>query len=229
MTSKDPSTAAAEAAARELVKVAYGDLLQPAAREVGTELQEFVRAIVIAGRGFGYLIRETYEPFVLKALSRVENKILPSSHILGNVLEAISYEPSGTLLHEMFEGLLAASMDTSLYKSVHPSFPSIVKSLSPDEARLLVHIKNQSLIKITLHELPHVHNSKVEVFITDKIRLDTRDDIEFYVQQLFLHGLLAWDTNKSMWVQHNDRPSTQTELILSTSGQRLMTACCFGA
>ncbi len=108
MTGKDPATAAAETAARELAKVAYEDLLQPAAREVGAELGEFARAIMVAGRGFGYLIRETYAPFVLRALNKVptDRRIPPSPPLLGQVLEGISYETSDSPVFQMFEALL---------------------------------------------------------------------------------------------------------------------------
>ncbi|WP_157861934.1 Abi-alpha family protein [Methylobacterium sp. Leaf361] len=139
MADKDPMTAAAEAAAREVVKVAYGDLLQPAARIVGNELGEFVSAIVVAGRGFGYLIREKYEPFILKALNNVpiEERIVPKPEVVGNILEGVTYEEEGSDIYVMFEELLSKAMHKEFRDTVHPAFSGILKRMSSIEASLI--------------------------------------------------------------------------------------------
>lgn len=61
----------------------------------------------------------------------------PPPQILGPVIEAIRYEPPETELDQMFSELLSASMDQTRLKDAHPAFPSIIRSLSSDEARLL--------------------------------------------------------------------------------------------
>lgn len=147
MADKDPMTAAAEATAREVVKAAYGDLLQPAARVVGNELGEFASSIVIAGRGFGYVIREKYEPFIRKALSNVpkDKRQLPPPKILGEILEAVTYEDKTTEIYEMFEQLLSGAMNEDLAKDVHPAFVGIIKRMSSKEAALIKRISDGQL------------------------------------------------------------------------------------
>jgi len=145
MADKDPATAAAEAAAKELVKTAYGDLLQPAAREIGAELGEFVRAVFVAGRGFGHLIRETYEPFVLRALAKVpeDRRVAPPPALLGKLLEGVSYEHPGSHVEQMSSALLATAMDEEKSGDAHPAFVDVIHRISAEELEILKEIERR--------------------------------------------------------------------------------------
>ncbi|WP_264046920.1 DUF4393 domain-containing protein [Methylobacterium flocculans] len=147
MPDKDPATAAAEAAAKELVKVAYGDLLQPAARVVGAELGEFVQAIIVAGRGFGYLIRDKYEPFVLRALNKVpeDRRIAPPPPLLGKILEGVSYETVGSHVERMSASLLITAMNSDTSANVHPAFIEVIHRISETELIILRQLEKTSI------------------------------------------------------------------------------------
>jgi hypothetical protein len=227
---KDPATAAAEAAAKELVRTAYGDLLQPAARVVGAELGDFVSAIVVAGRGFGYLIREKYAPFVQRAISRVpeQRRMLPAPEILGPILEGVTYLREGTELSDMFEALLSCAADSDRSGDSHPSFPGMLQRLSPDEARLL---KAVSEVKVAAYYntiLPNGAKSLNRISGHGNIFEHPNNQI-FYMSNLFAIGVLA--TGRGEPSGEKDASGVEGwkfEVTLSETGIRFMAACSTG-
>lgn len=226
MAEKDPATAAAEAAAKELVKVAYGDLLQPAAREIGIELHEFVRAIMVAGRGFGYLIRETYEPFVLRALQAIplERRIPPSPPMLGQILESISYEAEGSTIYKMFEELLCAAMDTNRAKGVHPAFPILLKSLSPEEADLLKRLSEGTITARHFRSIDwsfHPHSIELSSYEQDL------ESANFYLEHLEGLSLIdsEYEENIGKFEVYRNGHLIPVYYNLSLMGAKLMDAC----
>lgn len=78
-----------------------------------------------------------------------ENRILPKESIVGPALEASKYYFEESEIRDMFEKLIASSMDSRKATKVHPSFTEIIKQLSPLDAQ------NLKLFK-KLHELPIV-------------------------------------------------------------------------
>ena len=228
MPDKDPATAAAEAAAKELVKVAYGDLLQPAARVVGTELGEFVQAIVVAGRGFGYLIRETYQPFVLRALQRVplDQRVLPRPEVLGPILEGVTYQPSGSELMRMFEALLASAMDRSKPGLDHPAFTYILRQISPQQAEIIEYANQYGEVLAVrfaygsegdpMQIVRSIHNWSLDI---------SRPELEF--SHLVELGVLSVPRASGPWENENFEGRSHTELSyrLSVVGRALAMAC----
>lgn len=226
MVDKDPSVAVAEAAATQVVKSLYPDLFQPAAREVGAELHEFVRAVMVAGRGFGYLIRETYEPFVLRALDGIPvgRRVPPPPPLLGQILEGISYEAEGSELYEMFEGLLRTSMDAERARSVHPTFPRLIKGLGPDEARILKSLINDPISGLAFS----VDSGKYRMH-----RIDMPESVvnwgeaDLYIENLTSLSLITSvvDMNIDNWKNHPDGELIPVKFEITFLARRLMAAC----
>ncbi|MHC2086521.1 Abi-alpha family protein [Methylobacterium sp. CM6244] len=192
MSDKDPATAAAEAAAKELVKLAYGDLIQPAAREIGTEMGEFVRAIVVAGRGFGYLIREKYEPFVLRALNKVpvEMRIAPPPPLLGKILEGVSYEAEGSHVEKMSASLLATAMDKNKATDAHPAFIDVIHRMSAIELDVLRELGRNQIYVGARPSGGSFTNVRWHVNKNDKIELFHNADLVF--DNLNSSGLISF-------------------------------------
>lgn len=61
----------------------------------------------------------------------LENMQVPPAMIAGPTLEALRYQYDEEELREMYENLLASSMDNRNGSKVHPSFVSVLKQMSP--------------------------------------------------------------------------------------------------
>lgn len=195
MPEKDPATAAAEAAAKELVKLAYGDLLQPSFRTIGTELDEVVRAVIVAGRGFGALIHETYKPFVLRAIARVpaDRRIPPAPELLGPILEGVTYHSVGSDVADMFEALLASSMDAKTASKTLPAFPNVIRQLSPDEVKILRFMETARINCFELAATAGWDVYKIDRVDTASLPIDIEENATIYMEHLLTLGLIDFD------------------------------------
>lgn len=123
----------------------YEDVAQPAARELGVALQTVAKTIHIAlapvsALVWGYdQIREFVATTVaMKLISTPAERIqTPEPHIVGPALEALRYTGHQEALRELYANLLATSLDAETASQAHPSFVDMIKSMSPDEARIL--------------------------------------------------------------------------------------------
>lgn len=128
----------------------YQDVVQPAAREVGTALQTVAKTLHIllapvSGLVWGYdKIRDLVGEKVAQKLSEVPAEELrsPEPHVAGPALEALRYTGYQESLRDMYANLLATSIDTKTAQHAHPAFVEIIRQMSPDEAlmvRVLAH------------------------------------------------------------------------------------------
>lgn len=123
----------------------YQDLVQPAAREVGTALKTAAKTLHIllapvSGLVWGYdKIKDFVERTVAEKLEGIPEDRLktPEPHIAGPVLEALKYTGYQPSLREMYAGLLATSIDSETATMAHPSFVEIIRQMSPDEALMM--------------------------------------------------------------------------------------------
>lgn len=126
----------------------YPDLLQPAAKELGTGLQTIAKTVhialaPIAAFVWGYeQIKEYVTQAVAKRLKQVppERIITPSPIVAGPTLEALRFTGHDPTLRELYANLLATSMDADTAAEAHPAFVEILKQLTPDEARVLKYL-----------------------------------------------------------------------------------------
>ncbi|MFM4843488.1 DUF4393 domain-containing protein [Aeromonas caviae] len=123
----------------------YQDVVQPAAKEVGTALQTVAKTIHIVLAPVSALVWG-YDKLTDFLSTRVADKLkdvppeciaTPKPNVAGPALEALRYTGHEESLREMYANLLAASMDTRTAQGAHPAFVEIIKQLTPDEARLL--------------------------------------------------------------------------------------------
>lgn len=88
---------------------------------------------------------------LLGLVERIRNRV-PEDRLLeapaevaGPVIEGIRYLPEGHPLFEMYEALLTRSCDLETRNDANPAFAEIIKTLSPDEARILYWISQQEV------------------------------------------------------------------------------------
>ena len=92
-----------------------------------------------------------------------ENRKEPDVSIVGPALEEMKFHIEKDDYVEMFTNLLAKACD-SREKEIHPSFSSIIKQLSPEDAKLLKIISDNYAIPIIELEEQHPDGSLTPYF-----------------------------------------------------------------
>lgn len=123
----------------------YQDIVQPAAREVGTALQTVAKTIHIAlapvsALIWGYdQIREYLNASLIEKLKSVpqEQIVSPNLNVAGPAIEALRFAAHEPDLRELYANLLATSMDSQTAPNAHPAFVEFIRQMTPDEARIL--------------------------------------------------------------------------------------------
>ena len=134
----------------------YQDMMQPAAREVGLALQTVAKAIHIVVAPIGALVwgyeqvKEFLSTRVAEKLKDVptERIVTPEPHVFCPALEALRYTGHQEVLRELFANLLATSLDSATAQHAHPAFVELIKSMSPDEARIMTSLNPNTDIPV---------------------------------------------------------------------------------
>lgn len=123
----------------------YPDVIQPAAKEVGTALQTVAKTLHIllapvSALVWGYeKIRDHVTEKVSEKLKELPAERLqsPEPHVAGPALEALRYTGYQESLRDLYTNLLATSIDSKTAHEAHPAFVEIIKQMSPDEALIM--------------------------------------------------------------------------------------------
>jgi len=124
----------------------YQDLIQPAAKEVGSALGTVAKTVNIALAPIAGIVwsYESIQGYISKRVSEKlknipeENIETPKISVAGPALEALRFTGDDEEeLREMYANLLANALDKNTKNNVHSSFIEIIKQLSPQEALLL--------------------------------------------------------------------------------------------
>lgn len=135
-----------------VLEKAYDDLAHPTAKSVGNTVSLIPRTIgVWLGKWEKWVIngeesiRLTAEAVHEKAEKIPEDKLTePEPYVAIPAVQQLSYCYDSEELREMYANLLVSSMNTDTKQAVHPSFVDIIKQLTPDEAKILKKISDQS-------------------------------------------------------------------------------------
>lgn len=130
----------------------YHDGIQPAVQETGKTLALIPRSINAALAGLQqwiahreYNVEETKKLLAIKLEKVGADKIVPPEpYIAVPAIQALSYSMNSDVLRNMYANLLATSMNIDQKWNVHPSFVEVIKQLSPDEAKILNFLTNDS-------------------------------------------------------------------------------------
>ena len=131
-----------------LLPAVYGDLLSPAARELGEGLATIAKAVKIslapvAATVWGYeRIQEWLSIRVTCILAERRAKKIqpPPLSVAGPLIAQMLFASEEPDLREMYAKLLATSMDGATSDDAHPSFVTLIQQLTPGEARILRHL-----------------------------------------------------------------------------------------
>jgi len=195
----NPSDKFIEELAKQLpVKDAYDDSVKPSAEEVGRITSDLIKVISLVLAPVQYLaaLQDRYRNFIDNSVRRVpeDQRIPPAPQILGPVLEGIKYEPESTSINEMFSQLLSRAMDRERVDEAHPSFPFIIKQLSPDEAIVLSLLKGRGYLRqyIILTDAKTFETEGIEVEKDGfpKEQLQFPNNFKFYYEHLHNLGLV---------------------------------------
>lgn len=123
----------------------YGDMIRPAAKELGKGLEKVAKTInlalePLAGMIWGYGQVKTYLIHALASrLQHVNPRkiVTPPPEIAIPAIDALRWCGHRTEIRELFANLLARSMRAEHQDWCHPAFVGILKELTPDEARIL--------------------------------------------------------------------------------------------
>jgi hypothetical protein len=208
-------------------------------QEAGGAIRDIVKTLRLALAPFQYTaaLQDRYVKFLNKSIRRVnENDLVaPPPQILGPVVEAIRYEPDDTPVSDMFSELLSKAFDSSQVAKAHPSYPTIIRQLSSDEALML---------RLLWQRRPHPPYKRTSTMVLDSSRrqwinpviemeefpisvLTFPANLNFYIDHLLSLGLAGLFKEYDQPINEN---GTQTglrlvqSLKLSPMGERLMEA-----
>lgn len=142
---------------KELAPQIYEDGLHPAVKQVGEFCEDAMKTFrliafpIMLGRvGF-----HRFDSWCKRLSAEVDEKNMQEAqpNILLPTLAGLAINPDETLLGEMFFSILKSSIDKTRQKFLSPAFPKILEQLSKDEAVMLVLLKKERELKITLNPI----------------------------------------------------------------------------
>jgi hypothetical protein len=134
----------------EVAKRTYDDAFSPAMRQLGFLSADMLKSVRLFVAPFQLMAawQDRFSAFC----NRVREKV-PEEHqqeapagIAKPVIEALTYTEDDSPLMSMFEELMAKAIDKREANKLSPSFPDIIKELSPLEAKQIASLKNSEQI-----------------------------------------------------------------------------------
>lgn len=217
----------------------YRDLAQPSAQQVGQALGNVVKVARLLLAPIDLLA--AHEGRWQRHLERIarkvpeERRIEAHPQIVGPTLERLRYVDEQDLLAEMFINLLARAMDRERVSEAHPAFTTIIGQLSPDEALVLLYLKQRDFR--LHHSVPF--NADTKMFLPGTCILNEfpiaelafPQNYEIYLDHLNSLNLLVFVTKEPQEHVFEGEPPRQVGNIikrhvrLSGFGKLLAKAC----
>lgn len=148
-----------EALNSKTIEKAYDDVASKPARQLGELAEDVIKTARLLA--FPLQITATIQDKLDRTLERVidrvpqERRINPQLQILGPIYENIKYMDDTSVLYELFEELLARSIDSERIAEAHPSFIHIISQLSRDEAVILLELTKGNFEVVDIMDLDH--------------------------------------------------------------------------
>lgn len=140
-----------------LVTEVAEDLVRPTSKSIGENVGLLVDGVMgwLGYWGKKQQIKqveclEQYKEQITRKIAKIpeESLVEPSIRIIGPAIESSKFFVEEENCREMFAELIASSCNSAVSGSVHPSFPEIIKQLSPLDARFLQLFKKQSTFPV---------------------------------------------------------------------------------
>lgn len=132
----------------DVVKEVYRDAASPALREVGGLSKDLVKTLRLFTAPFQ--LAAAYQDRLVDFCDRVRNNVPEdfqqeaASNIAKPVIEAFAFTEDDSPLMAMFEELMTKAIDSREASKLSPTFPDIIKNLSPLQAKLLKSLKSST-------------------------------------------------------------------------------------
>lgn len=224
----DDPTGLAKLADSKLLNKAYDDLLADAMKEGGQALVNTVKAFRLFTAPIQLLAvaQDRLKAFCEKVRQRVpeERQVEAPPSIALPVLLSLRYMEDDNLLTELFLNLLARAIDKERQGEAHPAFARIIEQLSPDEAMVMLVLRDSDIpVKAT------------SIFLVERIsaRFAAAKEIEFpkqrlvYAEQLLMYldhlqtlGMLTATTLRD---EHAD---SRRNMVTTTDFGKVFTNAC---
>ena len=137
-----------------------------------------------------------------------------------------------SILYELFEELLARSIDSERIEEAHPSFIHIISQLSRDEAIILVELKKNDFDIVDTLDLDHENNRfvnlKIEKNTIPKDKLYYSDQVNMYYSHLESLSLVSWPVFKQDPISNGSRQigvRRYSKMNLTEFGKFFVNAC----
>lgn len=108
----------------------------------------------------------------------------PKLSVLGPTLEASKFYFEEKPLREMFAALAAASLDKRKERDLHPSFPEIIKQMSPLDAQNLLSFASRQLPVVEYYKKKKGKDSRVTVLSNVFLANSSESDLELQSSSL---------------------------------------------
>jgi hypothetical protein len=158
----------------------YQDLLQPSMQELGKSLQLVAKSVHVALAPLATLVwgydriqnfLETTLPKKLAGVS-TEKIISPQLGVAAPAIEALRFTDNDTL-RNLYANLLATAMNSDTVTDAHPAFVEIIKSILPDEARIMkLFVINPMIPIVDVHQYKEENILRYQEIITNYSHID---------------------------------------------------------
>lgn len=154
-------------ATAEFGKEVAEDLVRPTSKSVGDNIGLLVDGVMGWLGYWGEKQKIKREVFLQDYKQKISKEILgipeanivePQIRIVGPAIEASKFFIEEEYCREMFAKLIASACDKTKNNSVHPSFPEVIKQLTPIDARFLSAFKDFRTFPVT--ELTEKHSDE---------------------------------------------------------------------
>jgi hypothetical protein len=230
-----------EALNSKVAEKAYDDAGSKPAKQVGELAEDVVKSarLVLFPFQIAAAIQDKFERTLERVASKVppEKRINPKLQIVGPIFENMKYMDDNGVLYELFEELLARSIDSERIEEAHPSFILIISQLSRDEAIILVELKKNEIEIIDTLDYDRgkeiFSNRKIETTTGPKDKLLFPNMIDMYYSHLMSLSLVSWPIveQKPIWdgkfqigtLQIGTR--RKSKVVLTDFGKFFVNAC----
>lgn len=228
----------AEALNSKVAENVYDDALSKAAKQFGEFGEDFIKAARFVL--FPIQIFAAMQNRLEKTLEHVCNEVPPERlitppplQIIGPIFENIKYMDDNSILYELFEELLARSVDSERIAEAHPSFIHIIAQLSHDEALLLLELKKNDFdVVYTMdlnHEKQRFENRIIEKSTIPVDRLLFPNKAEMYYSHLESLSLVKWPVTDTEYLRDDKGKQTgirhHSKIHLTDFGRFFVNAC----
>jgi hypothetical protein len=225
----------------KVIEKAYDDVVSPPAQQVSKIAVDLVKTarLLLAPIQLAAAFQDRFEGVLERIRERVpeERQRQAPAEIVGPALQQMQYLDEANPVWQMFEELLARSVDSDAISTVHPSFVQLVSQLSRDEAIILLRLRTSDFKTVDTLDYNRKENRFsnriVETSDIPEADLWRPEQIGLYYSHLESLSLVGWPVEKQEPIYGVDGVQTGirrfSSMRLTEFGRLFVAACIPGA